>query len=234
MDKLNTPINIETTKDANVVTVTWEATNQPNVKEFEITFLNRSDHSIFKPSPNTVAAAPADGIKTRYTFSFTPTQPSSDLLKTTFLGRVIATPTEPPTNLASDPGLETFWDANLSLTIEVRSRTFTLTSSQADSSVYRLPVSETDPLTITAKEVMDFVADIGALAGIPLTVPTKFPDGSPISGTLNISKLAVDTKLRLFAMNVNIVIPSSFNPIPGLKFKEVGLAVLRTNGMDTL
>ena len=66
-----------------------------------------------------------------------------------------------------------------------------------------------------------------SLPGSP-TLPTTYPNGTPITGSLDISELIIDTGKKLFSLSIAAVIP--YEIFPGLKVEKLGLSIKRTDG----
>ena len=233
MPLLRTPYNVATTVAGKNIKVSWKDSNPPaKVDKFAIAFLERDTLLPFKLTavPTT---PPVTGTAPPYENSVEITPPDGTLpsdLSSKDIAQVIAKAKAGDAEYTdSEPGLQAYWSASLSLVVQVGSHSFTLTKSSGVSGIYRLPVSRTKPFTITLDDVKEFAISVGV---DPNNVPTKWPDGSDIKGALNLYKLAVDTDLSLFALEIAVTL--DFSPIAGLIVHEVGLSVVRTNGINTL
>jgi hypothetical protein len=220
---LSAPTNVNAQTNGNKITVSWQDSNPAaNVANYAISFLAKDTLT-----PLTDPVATADVGKTTVDIPRTAgATPSAADLGSKYIAQVVAK--AKGTDVSdSAPGLEAYWDVNLSLNIKLGSRSLTLTKSSTVSGIYRLPVAVDDPLKITMDDVSNFAKSLS------IDVPTKWPDGSPITGSLNVSKLAVDIDRKLFAMDISVTLPN-FSPIPGLSIESVGLNLVRTDGIDSL
>ena len=233
---LVTPFNIATTKTGDsTIKVTWDDKNDTTkVSKREVTFLKKDSLAKFTPDTiGTISPGEArDGV-TPYSVEVTLNgaggSPSAADLASLYIAQVVDKTANKEADLDSEPGLQVYWEANLSLTIQVGDHIFTLTKGSAPGGIYRLPVSRDNPFKITLRDVQSFADAVGVGAD---KVPTRWPDGSEITGSLNLYKLAVDTDRKLAALE--IAFDLNFAPVPGLKVKEVGLSVVRTDGVHGL
>lgn len=229
---LATPFNVTTTASNGTVTVTWDDNNPATaVLKSDIAFLAKDTLIPYVPSAVGQDTTTTSGAVTHHSVPITPngTDPTPTDLASNFIARVIDHPKDTTANSDSAPGLQVSWDANLSLIVQVGSHQFTLTKASTLSGIYRLPVSRENPFQITLDDVKDFAEAVGIGRD---KVPTKWPNGNDITGSLNLYKLAVDTDRKLMALD--IALDLNFEPIPGLKIKQVGLSVARTDGVHLL
>lgn len=215
--------------DHSKITVQWDY-DPPADKAlanttFEVSFLAKDTQAVFIPTPATTAAG-------TMTLEITPaanTHPTAEELGTNYSAQVIAKGDASHAN--SPAGLQVYWVIGLSLIVVVGGHSFTLTkpTGTGRGGVYRLPVSRTNPFTLTLEDVQEF-AD--ALHIGRDKVPTHWPNGAAITSGLSLYKLAVDTDNKLFALDIAFTV--EFEPVPGLTIQEVGLSVLRTDGVHSL
>jgi hypothetical protein len=221
------PTTVTSSVADNVITVTWDDTNPAaTVANFAVTFLAKDTLAIYTPPTTTTVG----DVKTLAITIPPGSTPSAATLADGYIARVIAKAPSNSTTIAdSAAGLQIYWESDLSLVVTVGSHEFTLTKASTASGIYRLPVSRDAPITITLDDIKSFADTVGIGAS---KVPTKWPNGDPITGSLNLYKLAVDTDRKLFALDIAFTL--NFSPIPGLTINEVGLSVLRTNGVNGL
>lgn len=232
---LAAPFNVATTKtNDNTIKVTWDDRNDSaKVSKRDISFLKKDTLAPFVPK--TVGGISTGETKDGVTpcsveITRDGTAPTAADLASLYIARVVDKPAAADTdNSDSEPGLQIYWDANLSLTVQVGSHTFTLTKGSAPGGIYRLPVSRENPFRITLSDVQEFADAVGVGRD---KVPTRWPDGSEITGSLNLYKLAVDTERKLAALDIAFEL--NFSPVPGLRVQEVGLSVVRTDGAHVL
>lgn len=233
---LAAPFNVTTSKTAEtIIKIAWDDKNDAaKVLKPDIAFLKKDTLERFTPPPNTVSAQSAgvrrDDGTTPYTIEVTRdgTAPTAADLASSYIAQVVNKPATDQDS-ASEPGLQAYWDANMWLTVKVGDHTFTLSRGSASGGIYRLPVSKANPFIITLKDVQDFAQAVGVGRE---NVPTKWPNGNPITGDLRLYKLAVDTDRKLAALEIAFVL--DFEAVPGLRVEEVGLSVVRTDGLHTL
>ncbi|MGV3664109.1 MAG: hypothetical protein ACO1TE_28310, partial [Prosthecobacter sp.] len=205
------------------------APSSPTSANYAITFVAKDPSSnlptaTVAPADLTItlatATAPALGTYSA-TIDLTKTTPAiTDVSK--YLVNVVAKGDGTTTN-DSPAGVEAGWEANVGLVVKVGSQSFTLTSNSSGNSVYRAPFSPANPLRIEWSDITSFAGSLS------VTLPDKWPDGSAINTALEITKLAADTKRKLFAMDLKCDL-SLPNLIPGLNLDAVVLAIARTDG----
>lgn len=230
------PFNVTTSKTSDtIIKVAWDDKNDTTkVGKPEITFLKKDTLVPFAPAATAVGTqtpgTPADGV-TPYTIDITRdgTAPTAADLAQSYIARVVNKPTNESQDSASEPGQQAYWDANMSLTVKVGRHSFTLSKGAVPGGIYRLPVSKANPFIITLEDVKDFADAVGVGRN---NVPTTWPNGSAITGDLRLYKLAIDTERKLAALEIAFVL--DFEPVPGLTVKEVGLSVVRTDGIHAL
>jgi hypothetical protein len=223
---LAAPTAVASSLTGTTVTVTWQDPNATSiVSNFTVTFVGKNGQGTYTPPNSTTTghvltlavAAPATGT------------PTLSELASGYAANVVANPANPANYSASPPGLQIYWTAALSLTLTVGSQSFTLSTNSVNNGIYRLPVSTAAPLTVTYQDVVTFAGRIGVS-----DVPTAWPNGTPINqnDSLSISKLVVDTKHGLFALDIAFTM--NYSPFTGLTFNSVGLSVQRTDGVTVL
>jgi hypothetical protein len=233
---LATPFNVTTalSPDKSKITVKWDDKNAAtDVSKYDVSFLAKDTLLPFVPPTATVGVDTPTGTGTiSHSVDIIPaagTSPTAAELESKYVAQVIARAKDTTTHSDSAPGLQVYWDSNLSLIVQVGSHSFTLTKASSLSGVYRLPVSRTNPFTITLDDVKSFADAVGVGSN---NVPTSWPNGDPITGGLSLYKLAVDTDRKLMALDIAFTL--NFTPIPGLTVQEVGLSVVRTDGVNPL
>lgn len=222
--QLHAPTNVRSTlsADKTKVTVAWDSDNADGTR-YEVSFLAKDTLEVFTPPNSTVTAKTLDVVPQ------SGTSPTAEDLAKNYIARVIAKG-DGTTTSDSTPGLQIYWDVGLSLIVVVGGHSFTLTKpSGSAGGIYRLPVSRDDPAMITLDDVKAFA---GAVGMSPSDVPTHWPNGDLITGSLKVYKLAVDTTRKLFALDIAFSL--QFTPFTGLTIEEVGLTVVRTDGVHSL
>jgi hypothetical protein len=229
---LATPTGVTTSNPTGTeITVSWGKGAYDLTKvEFGYKFVSKGDASqvITATSVKTAAAISGENIVVTLTFDSAGTVTS---LKD-YIAEVQAKPKAGNTaDTASLWGKQRYWIIGPTLTITIGDSSFTLsqdTFAGATSKIYKLPVSKDNPLTITYTDIEAFATSVGIAV-----VPTEYPDGTKITGALNIYELVVDAGNALFALDISVDLPANapFNTlIPGLKFTRVGLSLKRTDG----
>jgi hypothetical protein len=230
------PFNVTTEKtNDKTIKITWDDKNASvKVSEYKISFLKKDTKAPFVPD-NVGRPLPGrskDGT-TSYSVEITRDgeTPTAADLASSYLAQVVDKSADPAADSDSEPGVQPYWEVNPSLTLKVGSRSFTLTKGSGPGGIYRLPVSRDDPFTITIKDVQDLAEATGIGRD---NVPTRWPDGSEITddNSLNIYKLAVDVDRKLVDLEIAFML--NFTLIKGLTVQEVGLSVLRTDGVTEL
>lgn len=225
------PVKLDTT--GKTVILTWNKdTYDLATVDFKFQFVSKADGSITPVTATMVTTAPAvkdSNITATITFESNATAKSME----NFIAEVQATPLAGNTDTASEWGKERYWIIGPSLTITIGSNSYTLTKDTfagASTKIYKLPVSNENPLTITYDDIKAFAINMGVSES---NIPTTYPDGNPIAASLNIYELVVDLGNALFSLSISIEIPSD-NPInniiPGLGISRLGLALKRTDG----
>jgi hypothetical protein len=231
-----TNVNSVAEKDGSKVTVSWQDPN-PNpagtVASYTVSFVAKD------------TSAPAFPDQTSSTTSKDIPRKSGDTptaadLASKYTAQVVAIAKDATKNTNSPPGVQggtastLKWEINPSITIKLGDLVLTLSKSTSGKSGggggrYSLPATPDNPYTISYDAIKTFAGSVG----VGSLVPTSWPNGKPISGDLNVSKLAIDTDLGLFELDISI--PSiNFNPIPGLTIQSLGLNMLRTDGTTSL
>lgn len=226
-----TDVTASAPANATAVTVTWIDPNPAGLPasagkySFIASIVNRDG---LTPLSTPISATVAAGTLTvDLPFGTGAGAPTSADFPSKYVVQVVAHATD-AAFADSPPGVQVYWDSNVALVIQVGSQTFTLTRSSSLSGVYRLPVSPDNALNIALSDLQSFASTVG------VTLPTKWPDGSDINAGLSVSKLAVDTTRKLFAMNISFAINFSVPLVPGLTINSVALSVARTDGVHTL
>lgn len=232
MAQLATPQGIGKTIPSNdtdtTVTLTWNKGTYDLTKvQFAYQFVNKGDGSqIVTPTVKTAAAASGSNITA--VLEFDSNAQAKEMAD--YVAEVQAQPIEgQSTDTASAWGRERYWIIGPTLTITIGGNSYTLskdTFAGAGSKIYKLPVSQDNPATITYDNIKSFAKDMG------LTAPSEYPNGTAISGTLNIYELVVDVGNALFSLSISVDLPKDapWNVIPGLTIDRVGLALKRTDG----
>lgn len=236
MAQLTTPAGIGKTLPSNTtdktVIVQWTkpSTDFPTGTTFKYQFVNKGNPSdIIVPSAAQITT-PAKEAGGNYTVTFTLADNAAATELGSYIAEVMAIPKTGSTDTASDWGKERYWIVGPTLTIKIGSQEFTLTKDTfagATTKIYKLPASDTNPITITYDNVKSFATSMG------LTAPTKYPDGSTIAASLDIYQLVVDLGNNLFTLSISINVEPD-NPlnkiIPHLSISKMGLVVKRTDG----
>lgn len=216
-----TAVGVVLADDKSSVTVKWiDDGNKPeDVKDYVVSFRKKDTQELYKPQ---------SGTSQEKSIVITPTEPTATDLYNLYLAQVVAESQSDPQN-NSDPGYQIYWDCNVTLTLEVGSKTFVLSQADVMSGIYRLPCSRQSPITITLDDIKSFAKSVGISE---TNIPKKWPNGTDITGSLNLYRLALDINNGLFALD--IAFDLEWTVITGLTIKEVGLTVLRTDGIHPL
>lgn len=112
------------------------------------------------------------------------------------------------------------------LTITIGGESFTLTKDtfSTNGGLYKLPASETNPITILYTDLVKFVETLPG----GLTLPTEYPNRDKIGASLNIYELVVDTTNGLFNLSISVIL--DWSVIPLLTINRLGLVLKRTDG----
>lgn len=222
------PTNVTANASGTAITVTWKDPNVgTNVSGYAVSFVP-NDPSLPSYPATPVIVPPGSGPLTK-DFNPTSTDPSIATLSSNYLAQVIAQPSDPTKFSNSEPGVQSHWDVNLSIGITLGGDSITLTKpATSGSGIYRLPATADNPYQITLAQIRSFLN--GIESGMGDKLPSKWPDGSTISGELDITKLAVDIDNKLFALGIKV--PLNFTPISGLTVNAVELDIALTDGTD--
>jgi hypothetical protein len=233
--QLLAPTDVAATTTANKVTVTWTDPNpvslpaSANKYEFIASIVTRDGLApLPTPITKTVPAATLTADLDFGTGAGAPTAADFASSPPKYLVQVIAHATDVAFT-DSVPGIPPYLDANVGLVIQIGSKTFTLTSTSSVGGIYKLPVSPANPLTISYQD--DIKPFVQGLPGSP-TLPSKWPNDTDITGELVVSKLAVDTTRKLFALD--IAFDLNFTVFTGLTVQSVSLNVVRTDAVNIL
>lgn len=226
---LAAPITVWTSLDSTGTSLTtnWTDPNGPAlVSNFSVTFQSRGTKPAFTPNPSATS-----NYATSLTIPAQSGQPSVSDLAANYIANVTANPANATANTASSPGQQIFAFSNSAVTLTLAGRQFTLTPSAANPGVYTL-----SPLPSGATFSL---ADITAFAGLngiaAANVPQTLPNGTPITGTLSLSKLAVNPVLGLFDVAASLSLGTAgWSLFPGFSINQIALNVQRTDGVHTL
>lgn len=231
MAQLKTPAGIGKTITAKTVTVTWTKPDPayPADTTFKYQFVNKGNPTdIIVPTTAQTGTEAVVGDNHQVIFTFSSAADATKLKD--YVAEVMAIPKTGSADTDSDWGKEIYWLIGPTLTIKIGSQEFTLTKDTfagAGSRIYKLPASADNPITITYDDIKTFAISLG------LTPPENYPDGTAISGSLNIYQLIVDLGNSLFTLSISLDIPAD-NPlndiIPQLSISKMGLVLKRTNG----
>ncbi|WP_256078624.1 hypothetical protein [Massilia sp. YIM B04103] len=212
--------------NSNTLVVSWLGPIDNGNDKFSIQFVSRNNSggtpvpAPGQPEGGFPVTATGNSYSQALTFA-SPTDASNYAAQ--FQAQVQALADEP--NTASNWGLQAWWNVGFSLTITVGSTEITL-NQLPGMGVYRLPVSKEDPLSVTYADLSKFVETMDS----DLKMPTTFPNGAPITASLNITECMVDTINRTFAFDVSATLGKGWEIFPGLTFNAIGLDIQRTNG----
>jgi hypothetical protein len=233
MVQLTTPAGIGKTIDsaAKTVTVTWTKADPalPAGTTFKYQFVNKGTPSdIIVPTTAETTGPTVVGDNQQVVFTFDTAAKATKLED--YIAEVMAIPKAGPGPDNSDWGKEIYWIIGPTLTIKIGSQEFTLTKdtfAAAGKRIYKLPAPDDNQIKITYADIVTFSDSLG------LTAPTKYPDGTTISGSLDIYQLIVDLGNSLFTLSISLKILAD-NPlnqlIPHLSVSKMGLVLKRTNG----
>lgn len=231
MAQLKTPAGIGKTITAKTVTVTWTKPDPayPADTTFKYQFVNKGNPAdVVVPTEAQTGPETVVGDNHQVVFTFATAAAATKF--SDYIAEVMAVPKTGSDDTASDWGKEIYWLIGPTLTIKIGSQEFTLTKDTfagAGSRIYKLPASDDNPIKITYDDIKDFAISLG------LTPPVNYPDGTLISGSLDIYQLIVDLGNSLFTLSISLEIPAD-NPlntiIPQLSISKMGLVLKRTNG----
>jgi hypothetical protein len=219
------PTNVTADGSGTTITVNWKDPNVPanaaNIAGYAVSFVPKDPSLASYPATPVIVAA---GTTTK---DFTPaaTDPTVATLTSNYLAQVVVQSKDATKFGNSEPGVQTHWDVNLSIGITLGGDAITLSKPATSSSgIYRID----DTYQITLDQIRSFLNGIDSGMGDKL--PSKWPDGSPISGELDITKLVVDIDNKLFALGIKV--PINFTPINGLTVSAVELDIAYTDGTN--
>lgn len=225
MAQLLASTGLSKTITGQTVVLSWtKATDYLATNPFSYKFVKKGDPGvIFIPTPSETGV-PIDGgtsCSVTLTFADAPTANSY----ANYIAEVQTLPGTGSTDTASAWCLERFWVVGPTLTVTIGSSQYTLTKDTFSSgSIYKLPASEANPITILYTDLQNFVASLPG----GLTLPSKYPNGSDIGASLNIYEFIIDTGNALFSLSISVVL--DWDIIPGLSINRLGLALKRTDG----
>lgn len=219
----STPIDINF--DAATSTVTWQLPVNATAGSgyFNIQFVSLADPGAAAiPAPGMPATGysvtASNGI---YSHAVTFTQGTHVADYLAQVQAVGATPAE-----SSAWGKQKEVKIRFSLSITIGSQTFTLYELPTDG-IYKLPVSAGNPLSITYDDLQTLVSK---LPGNP-TLPSDFPNGTPINGALNLTRFVADTNNKTFDFDLSLNLgDNGWSVIPGFSVDAIGLDIQRTDG----
>jgi hypothetical protein len=227
MTQLSAPTEVtsKASDDGTKVTISWKDPNPiDSVASYDISFVAK-DKSTTAFTGTSAQNAPATSVD----IARQPTdKPSAADLVSKYKAQVVAKPKN-TTDTGSNPGVQgdLHWEISPSITIKFGDvGSLTLTKSSNISGKYSLPVSKADP----AKIKWDDIKALAKSVSLDVVLPDKWP---VFGGELDVSKLAVNTDLGLFELDITIP-NAGFNPILGLEIESLGLNVLRTDGVTVL
>lgn len=229
MTTASTPINVQTAAGTTntQVNVTWELPQGGNAGagKFAVQFVNRTNPSdIITPpgSPFTLAAPAANAPYTQAIDMGAGNAAQAAAILSNYQAEVQTLAAAPADNSAW--GKQIYWIFGFSLTVVIGGKSLTLTQVPG-AQVYVLPVSPDNPLTITYQDLQNFAAPFLATG---FTFPQNWPNGTPISSSLQINRLAIDTGNKL--IDLDVLANIQWTLFTGFTIQSVGLAVQRTNG----
>ncbi|MFZ2403582.1 MAG: hypothetical protein WAW41_00480 [Methylobacter sp.] len=204
-------------------TVTWQL--PPNATlgtgDFNIQFVSLIDPSATAIPPSTGTPSqvkPDSGVYSQQVTLPTGTNAAN------YLAQVQAVGTTPDED--STWGKQKEVRFRFSLSVTIGTQTFTLYEQPIDG-IYKLPVSASNPLSISYE---DLQALVSKLPGNP-TLPTDFPNGTPINCALNLTRFVVDTNNKTFDFDLSLNLGDNGWPvIPGFSVDTIGLDIQRTDG----
>ncbi len=222
---LKTPEKVEKTfvEADHKITVKWDKVADAAGYNFQ--FVNKDDATDIENVTAANIGTPTDTEgKTHVDITFTTAAELKQYKKLKdYLAQVQAKGATAEDN--SEWGSEIIWDVEPTLAIKIGGKEFTLTKhSSGGDGIYKFPISKDDPLEITYSDLKDFVAGVSS----SLVMPTTFPDGSPITSSLKIYEFVIDTKKKLF--NLNIAVEAHWRIFEGLEVQSFGLVIKRTDG----
>lgn len=251
--QLIAPTNISTKAGSKgEITVTWEDTNanppKPTDKTYTVYFMPKPDGPAaaagkFAPPKTAVpkSAVPKGRKTPTLTLDIALTgTPDGTTLAKDYLAYVVANGDPAKNTESSPPGIQAYWHVQFGITITIGGKSFSLSSDDAGSKdgIYRLPIPKPDPahpnnnpFSVTYQDLASFAKKVG------LEIPTKQPDGTPIDpkgeDALKITKMAYDTKHRLFEIDIQLAM-KGVTPLPGISVDHLDMSLERTDGVHPL
>lgn len=216
---LRTPKGINAKLDGNNVVVTW---NKPKsvttAPVFNFRFVKKGDHE--EVLGDVITATPEiDAAKKEYRYSIP--SPKGKTVLDDYVVQVqekaAATDTE---HTDSEWGTQNIWVINPTLTITIGGHSYTLSRDSFSGGVYKLPISEDEPLEITYADLQEFATSL----------KMDLPDDLPLVSTskLQIFEFIVDTDNKLFSIVLAMVFKQEL--FAGLTIDKIGLTLKRTDG----
>lgn len=224
--QLAAPIAVWTSlsSDGATLTVNWTDPNGAAlVGNFTVTFFSAS-HPPYPPTPSTTSGYATSLAIPAQTAANAPTPAA---LSASYSANVVANPTNTAQYSSSQAGRQIFAQTGAALAITVGGTQFNLLPDPGGSGVYRL--ATTPATTISLADLTTFA---GASGVASTNVPQRWPNDSPILGTLTLSKLAVYPPLGLFELGISQSFGAqSWTPFHGFSVNQVALSVLRSDGI---
>jgi hypothetical protein len=225
MDQLTTPTGISKKIDANTVVLTWDIGKYNATSPFGYQFVKKGSPGVILIPTAEQTGVVADSGTTSLTVTFTFADDATASTYADYIAEVQATDATTPDN-DSAWGIERYWVVAPTLTITIGGESFTLTKDtfSTNGGLYKLPASETNPITILYTDLVKFVETLPG----GLTLPTEYPNRDKIGASLNIYELVVDTTNGLFNLSISVIL--DWSVIPLLTINRLGLVLKRTDG----